>query len=164
MISSQTGRTTMETVSKDLDTAVSNFYHKHKDIDNNIASKRYDPKEWTLKEIIGHLVNSACNNHQRFIGLQFVSEMKFPEYQKFHLDWLEREQFNAMNYADLVLLWRQYNIFMAHLIENVDKSKLGNSFVNIDKTQTLKELILDYVNHLKGHLKQFEETLQQAGK
>jgi hypothetical protein len=156
----------METVSKDLGATVRDFYQKHQNIDNKIASKRCAAGEWTLKEIIGHLVNSACNNQQRFLGLQFVSEMKFPEYQKFHLDWLEREQFNAMDYADLLLLWKQYNVFIAHLINNVDKSKLGNSFVMENKTLTLQALIVDYVNHLKGHLKQFEETLQavkQAG-
>jgi hypothetical protein len=153
----------MEAVSKDLNAVVSTFYLKHKDIDNKIASKRHDPKEWTLKEIIGHLVNSACNNHQRFIGLQFVSEMHFPEYQKFHLEWLGQENFNELDFADLILLWKQYNIFIAHLISNIDRSKLGNSFVMESKTLTLQALIVDYVNHLKGHLKQFEETLQQVG-
>jgi hypothetical protein len=153
----------MEAVSKDLHTTVSSFYSKFKDIDNKTASQKYDSKEWTLKEIIGHLVNSASNNQQRFLGLQFVKEMKSPEYQKFHLEWLGREQFNGMDYADLLLLWKQYNIFMAHLINNVDKSKYGNTYEMEDKTLTLEELIPYYVNHLKGHLKQFEETLQKVG-
>ncbi len=154
----------MEVVSQDLDITVGNFYLKHKDIENSIASKRYDPKEWTLKEILGHLVNSASNNHQRFIGLQFVGEMQSPEYQKFHLEWIEREQLNGLDYADLILLWKQYNIFMSHLISDVDRSKLGNAFVMESKTLTLETLIVDYVNHLNGHLKQFEETLQRVSK
>jgi len=151
----------MEAVSKDLNAAVGSFYLKYKDIDNKMTSKRHTPKEWTLKEIIGHLVNSASNHHQRFIGLQFVSEMRYPEYQNFHLEWLEREKFNELDFADLMLLWKQYNIFIAHVISRVDKSKLGNAFIMETKTLTLKALITDYVNHLKGHLKQFEETLSQ---
>jgi len=84
----------MKETGQGLSIAVSSFYPKHKDIDDTIASKRPQPGEWSLKEIIGHLINSASNNHQRFTGLQFVSEMQFPGYQKFHLDWMEREQFN----------------------------------------------------------------------
>lgn len=154
----------MEAISKDLNTTVSSFYLKHDNIADNTASKRPDPKEWSLKEIIGHLINSAANNHQRFIGLQFVSTMQFPEYQKFHLEWLEREQFNGLNYADLMLLWKQYNIFLSHIIGIADSTKMENVLVMDDKEMTLRDLIIDYVGHLKTHLKQFEETLVQINK
>jgi hypothetical protein len=154
----------MNNISRDLNNAVAGFYEKYKDISDATASKRPEAKEWSLKEIIGHLINSAANNHQRFIGLQFVNEMRFPEYQEYHLQWIEREQFNKQNYADLLLLWKQYNIFLASLISGIDDKKLVNNFVYPDKTLNLRALIEDYVSHLKMHLRHFEETLQKVKK
>jgi hypothetical protein len=143
--------------------AVGAFYEKYRVTDDATASIRPEPDEWSLKEITGHLVNSASNNQQRFIGLQFVKEMQFPEYQKFHLKWLNAERFNEMNFSDLLLLWRQYNVFIAHIIVNLDPACMENILVMPDgKRNTLEFLARDYVRHLKDHLEQFEATLKKA--
>ena len=106
-----------------------------------------------MKEIIGHLINSASNNHQRFIGLQFVTEMalsRIPEIPD-RLDRRGKVQRPA-HLADLLLLWKQYNILIAHIIETVNKEKLGNYLLSGDKKMTLEFLITDYFRHLKDHL------------
>jgi hypothetical protein len=155
----------MREVSSDLTLAVESFYSKYKEIDDTAASKRPQPKEWSLKEIIGHLINSASNNQQRFLGLQFVPEMQFPPYQKHHLDWIGREKFNELKFDDLFLLWRQYNILNAHIISNTDTKTLENVLIMDDGRKIpLKAIANDYVKHLKIHLGQFEETLNQVKK
>ena len=149
----------MQNIDSDLNKTVQDFYKKYKNTDDKKASLRPEPAEWSLKEIIGHLINSAANNHQRFIGLQFVSEMAYPEYQKYQIDWIGMEKFNDLALADLMLLWKQYNILLGHIIETVNTKKLGNYVLMSDKKMTLEFLISDYVRHLKEHLVQFEKTL-----
>ena len=155
----------MKEISTDLDRTVDAFYLKHKGVDDKVASKRPQPNEWSLKEITGHLINSCSNNQQRFVGLQFVKEMVFPEYQKFHLEWMDVEKFNEMKVADLLLLWKQYNILIGHIIENIHEDKLDNYLTMPDgRKNSLRKLAVDYVSHLKNHMDQFEETLKIAGK
>ncbi|MCX6005712.1 MAG: DinB family protein [Chloroflexi bacterium] len=155
----------MKKISADLGRTVNAFYLKYKGVNDKIASKRPQPNEWSLKEIIGHLVNSVSNNQQRFLGLQFVNEMVFPEYQKYHLEWMDAEKFNEMKFDDLFLLWKQYNILIGHIIENIHENKLDNYLTMSDgRKNSLKKLVADYVSHLKNHLNQFEETLNKVSK
>jgi len=154
----------MQNINGDLNKTVQDFYKKYQNTDDKKASMRPEPGEWSLKEIMGHLINSASNNHQRFVGLQFVTEMPYPEYQKFQIDWIGVEKFNDLSLADLMLLWKQYNIFIGHLIDKVNPEKLNNILAMPDKRQTLEFLIADYYRHLKDHLGQFEKTLAKVGK
>jgi hypothetical protein len=155
----------MKDISKDLSRSVEAFYTKHNGTNDIIASKRPEVGEWSLKEITGHLVNSASNNQQRFLGLQTVTEMQFPLYQKDHLDWIGIEKINELKFADLFLLCKQYNILIAHIICNIDASKLDNHLVMLDGRKIpLKAIVIDYVRHLKDHLNQFEETLKKVSK
>ncbi|MHB8085202.1 MAG: DinB family protein [Dehalococcoidia bacterium] len=154
----------MQDISSDLNKTVETFYKKYKNTDDKKASIRPEPNEWSLKEVIGHLINSASLYHQRFVGLQTVNEMIFPEYQKHLLEWIGIEKFNDLSLADLLLLWKQYNILMGHIIETVNKEKLGNYLLSGDKKRTLESLITDYVRHLKDHLVQFEQTLAKVRK
>jgi hypothetical protein len=154
----------MQNIDSDLNTTVQAFYQKYKKTDDKKASIRPEANEWSLKEIMGHLINSASNNHQRFIGLQFVTEMTFPEYQKYQTDWIGVEKMNDLRISDLLLLWKQYNILIAHIIETVNKEKLGNYLLSGDKKMTLAFLITNYFRHLNDHLVQFEQTLAKVKK
>lgn len=155
----------MKELGNDLIQTVDSFYLKYKNIDNKTASMSPEPNEWSLKEITGHLINSASNNQQRFLGLQFVAEIPFPHYQKYHLKWLDREKFNELKFDDLFLLWRQYNVLIAHIIANMDNETLDNMLEMEDGRKIpLKAIAKDYVKHLKLHLGQFEETLGKVSK
>jgi len=155
----------MEKVCNELNSAVEAFYHKYCDLDNDITSKRIDADNWTLKEIIGHLIDSASNNHQRFIRLQIVNELIFPGYGQDNSRWLRIQKYNEMNFADIMLLWKQYNILIGHIIKEVDESKLGNRWVNSEGDKnTLRDLMTDYSRHLKDHLRHFEQTLKELNR
>jgi hypothetical protein len=71
----------MQNMVHELSDAINAFYQKYADLGDIITIKRPIAEEWTLKEIIGHLINSASNYHQRLVGLQCVNEMNFFEYQ-----------------------------------------------------------------------------------
>ena len=152
----------MENLDNELNQAVDTFYKKYKDLDNEITSKRLGSDKWTLKEIIGHLIDSASNNHQRFVRLQIVDELIFPGYGEDNSKWLEIQKYNEMNFSDIMLLWKQYNILIGNIIKVADESKLENRWEKPDGDKiTLKDLMIDYVRHLKDHIRHFEQTLQE---
>jgi hypothetical protein len=152
----------MENIYNELNSLVNVFYRKYKDLGNEITSKRPGTDKWTLKEIIGHLIDSASNNHQRFVRLQIVDELIFPGYGKDNSKWLEIEKYNELNFSDIILLWKQYNVLIGNIIKEVDGSKLENYWIKSDGEKiTLKDLMIDYVRHLKDHAQHFEETLEE---
>jgi hypothetical protein len=145
----------------ELNSSVASFYTRHCRLDNALSSKRTGPETWSPKEIIGHLIDSACNNHQRFIRLQIVEQLVFPDYGKDNLKWVRLGHYNDMDFADVILTWKQYNLLICKIIEEVDAGKLSNYWNNNGKEIGLSELMEDYVKHLKGHLASFENTLGQ---
>jgi len=152
----------MKDVYLELNSIIDYFYNTHKYLDNEITSKRPGVDKWTLKEIMGHLIDSASNNHQRFVRLQITDELIFPGYGKDNSKWLEIEKYNELNFSDIILLWKQYNILIGNIIKEVDEIKLGNYWRKPDGDKiTLKDLMIDYVRHMKEHVRHFEETLKE---
>ena len=155
----------MEKVYNELDLVVNAFYNKYRDLDNEITSKRSAANKWTLKEIIGHLIDSASNNHQRFVRLQIVDELIFPGYGKDNSKWLEIQKYNEMNFSDIMLLWKQYNVLLGNIIKEVDESKLENRWINSEGDKIiLRDLMIDYIRHLKDHTQHFGQTLQEINR
>ena len=155
----------MRDIYLELNSIINGFYDKYKDLDNEIASKKPGVDKWTLKEIMGHLIDSASNNHQRFVRLQIVDELIFPGYGKDNSKWLEIAKYNEMNFSDIMLLWKQYNILIGNIIKGADESKLENRWKNSEgDKKTLKDLMTDYVRHIKDHIKHFEETLEEINR
>ena len=72
----------MEDISQKLNSIVNNFYQKYQELNDEIISKRFSTDGWTLKETIGHLIDSTSNNHQRFVRLQIIDELIFPDYSQ----------------------------------------------------------------------------------
>ena len=122
-------------------------------IEDEAASTRPLPAKWSKKEILGHLIDSASNNHQKFIRTMAEKKSDFVGYRQNH--WVESQHYNAMNWHELVLFWASYNRHLAHLIENVAEGLLANE-ITIEKagTFTLEFIMKDYVEHLKHHLNQ----------
>jgi hypothetical protein len=114
---------------------------------------------WTIKEVLGHLIDSAANNHQRFVRAQFVSELVFPKYEQ--NEWVQSQNFNSIEWPDLIEFWRRYNLHLAHVIRNIAPEALGVPCrIGDYKPVTLKFLTEDYVAHLKHHLAKIEERAQ----
>ncbi len=146
----------------ELNLSVARFYTQYCGLENALTSKRLGKDTWSLKEIIGHLIDSASNNHQRFIRLQIVDQLIFPDYGKDNLKWVELGHYNDMDFADVILAWKHYNLLIGKIIEGVDASRLSNYWKTDGKEIKLSELMEDYVVHLKGHLASFENTLRQS--
>lgn len=143
----------VEHVARDLRQTIDVALAKLRGISDATAGEPLAPGKWSRKEIIGHLIDSASNNHQRFIRAQQGSTLSFPPYEQNH--WSASQQCNARPWADLVGLWHAYNLHLAHVIERIPDRHLAVACViESDAPVTLEFLVTDYVVHLRHHLVQ----------
>lgn len=113
----------------------------------------YGPGKWLRKEVLGHLIDSAANNHQRFVRAQLQGELSFPGYQQ--NGWVDVQAYRDEPWADLVDLWRSYNLHLLHLMSRVPEELLLTvCTIGTNEPVTLGYLMEDYVVHMKHHLEQ----------
>ena len=122
-------------------------------IGDEAASVKPLPNKWSKKEILGHLIDSASNNHQKFVRTIAEKHIDFAGYRQ--NQWIDSQKYNSADWQMLIGFWAFYNEHLAHVIENVDAGALANE-ITIDgaRTFTLEFMIKDYVEHLKHHLSQ----------
>ena len=109
--------------------------------------------KWSRKEVLGHLIDSASNNHQRFVRSRLQGELVFPGYAQ--ESWNRVQQYQSETWENLVQLWTSYNRHLAHVMTAIPESA-GQKRCNIGDGEpvTLEFLVTDYVSHLEGHLSQ----------
>jgi len=127
---------------------------------------------WSPIEILGHLVDSAANNHQRFVRAQFTDDLIFPGYEQER--WVSSQKYRDESWADLIQLWSSYNLHLLHAVsvipqhiltkprENHSLDQIAFNLVDRNKPATLEYLIRDYVDHLRHHLDQILEVTQST--
>ncbi|HEX2910667.1 MAG TPA: DinB family protein [Chloroflexia bacterium] len=115
------------------------------------SGRRAGPGQWSKKEILGHLIDSALNNHQRFVRIQLANNQHFPNYHQ--EDWVSLQNYQAENWEQLVNLWQSVNLHLLHVIQQIPQEKLSYTAVVGDgQPLTLGFLLNDYLEHLKLHL------------
>ncbi|HXT61773.1 MAG TPA: DinB family protein [Pyrinomonadaceae bacterium] len=119
---------------------------------------------WSSKQIIGHLIDSAANNHARFVLGQLKDDLVFAGYDQD--GWVRTNHYQERTWPELIEFWRSYNLHLHHLMSHADKAKLTTpctlhtlqeiAFKTVPKAEpvTLEYLMRDYVDHLKHHLAQ----------
>lgn len=120
---------------------------------NADTSKRPSPSKWAKKEILGHLLDSASNNHQRFVRASIQGSLTFPGYEQDKL--VDLQRFTEMDWGFLVDLWTSYNRFLAHVLTCLPPTAAKvTCAIGDHKPVTLGWIAEDYVEHLKHHLNQ----------
>ena len=121
-------------------------------ISDDAASKKPAPDKWSKKEILGHLIDSAANNHQRFVRLQLQSEISLPGYDQDN--WVRVNRYQQIPWSEIISLWSAYNRHIATVIESLDEAALEHVWHSPSGDVTLEFIALDYVRHLTHHLRQ----------
>ena len=119
---------------------------------------------WSSKQIIGHLIDSAANNHARFVLAQLKDDLLFAGYEQD--GWVRVQQYQNASWTQLVDLWRAYNLHLVHVMSCVPPEKLMNqctqhslqtiAFKTVRESEpvTLEYLMKDYVMNMQHHLGQ----------
>ena len=129
-------------------------------------------RKWSAKQILGHLIDSASNNHQRFVRAQFTDDLVFPGYDQD--EWVRVEGYNAEPWPQLVQLWRLFNLHLLHVMECMPEpqrtkhrarhnlQQIAWQTVAEDEPVTLEYFMRDYVNHLQHHLRQIPDAVMMS--
>ncbi|RYD59099.1 MAG: DinB family protein [Sphingobacteriales bacterium] len=109
--------------------------------------------KWSKKEILGHLIDSAANNHHRFVRMQFDDNYSITSYDQ--NKWVIYSYHQLADKQELIIMWKTYNLFLTSLMGNVADDMLNRKASTGDgRTVTLAWLFNDYVAHAEHHLKQ----------
>jgi DinB family protein len=157
----------MAEITRELRLAVDDASQRLSAMPDDKASHPVAPGKWSPKEIIGHLIDSASNNHGRFVRAQLTDDLFFPGYDQ--EAWVRVQQYSAANWIGLVTLWRGFNHHIANIVERIpaDIAQRQRTHHNLDQIAwktvptdnpvTLEYFVRDYIAHLKHHLSQIPE-------
>jgi hypothetical protein len=124
---------------------------------DDFAGVKFDPNKWSKKEILGHLIDSATNNHQRFIRAAQNTAHDFPNYDQNR--WVEVNRYNERNWNELVDFFCLYNLFLSRIFDSLPQDTMNNlcNFGNQGQVR-LEFVISDYIRHLKHHIQKILEN------
>jgi hypothetical protein len=115
-------------------------------------SHKPSPEKWSKKEILGHLIDSAANNHQRFLRVQFEDT---PHIVYDQVNWNRYSDHQSAKTDHLISFWEMYNRHLLAIIQAIPPPNLQRTCrTNEPQPVALEWLIEDYVRHLEHHLRQ----------
>ena len=143
----------MKNLSEKLLRVVESAEPRLRKIEEQTSDKRILPGGWSSKQVIGHLIDSAANNHQRFVRASLQASLDFPGYEQD--GWVCVQAIEEADWLMLVGLWAAYNRYIAHVIAHLPVSKLETKCrIGQGEPVTLSFLANDYLVHMLHHLKQ----------
>lgn len=147
-----------------LRTAVADGFARLSAISDADAFRPLTNDKWSAKQVIGHLIDSASNNHQRFVRANFTDDLIFPGYDQER--WVELGHYGEAPWESLLRLWREFNLQIARVMEATpadvkSKPRIRHNLHELafralaeDQPATLEYFMSDYVDHLEHHLGQ----------
>jgi hypothetical protein len=108
-------------------------------------------QSWSPKQELGHLIDSAANNHIRFVRAALEGEFHGPGYAQD--EWVKLHGYQGMPWEAIIGLWLHYNTLLARLVARIPPARLQTQcFIGSGTPVTLAFLIEDYVVHMQHHL------------
>lgn len=156
----------------DLLTTIDEVTSELRTVDPERAAHRPAAGGWSVKEIVGHLIDSASNNHQRFVRARWQDDLVFAGYDQDR--WVDAQDYQGAAWDDLLRLWAEYNRHIARVMASTPPPVLFREHgrhnlheiawrpVPVTATATLDYLMSDYVAHLHHHVAQIRDRLRGA--
>jgi hypothetical protein len=144
----------MEELIKKLESHCDTTYSKLLCISETDFYYKPDLNKWSKKEIIGHLIDSATNNHHRLIRAQYQDTPLVVYDQN---QWVLLSNYHDYPSKQLIDLWRGYNLHIVHILNNMSPSSLKRK-CETTSVFSLEYIVVDYLRHLEHHLDQIFST------
>lgn len=140
-------------VAEDLRAEIERTLPALRALDEAAAMRDRGPGKWVRKEILGHLIDSAANGHQRFVRAALAGRLDLLDYEQD--GWVALQRYRQRPWRELVGLFEALNRHVAHAMEAVPANQLAATCtIGDDGPFTLEWLMQDYVSHLRHHLAQ----------
>lgn len=150
-------------ISRSLEELISQWEPILAALPEDIIKNRKNNQNRTIKQILGHMVDSATNNLHRVVHLQYQpSPLIYPDYANFGNNdrWIALQNYQDEDWQNLVQLWKFINLHYAHVILFVKNDALNNVWITGNNQHvSLPEMILDYLRHFNLHLSEIDELI-----
>ena len=128
---------------------------------SDVAAQRPAAGRWSPKEVLGHLIDSAANNHQRFVRAQQATSLTFPAYDQ--NEWVTLQRYQDAEWSHLVSLWMHLNLHLVHVISRIPPTAYSTPCtIGGGEPVALESVILGYLSHVKHHMAQIRDRLAQG--
>ena len=143
----------------ELHAAMSEGLQLFQQVDETRTTRRARSGGWCAREVLGHLIDSACNNHRRFVVGQSADTARFDGYNQD--EWVSRQHYEKVPWRDLVALWSAYNRHLAHIMACTPDTVAARTALSPDDSGpvSIAFLMEDYVRHLRHHLAQIRTLI-----
>jgi hypothetical protein len=126
-------------------------------------STRRNSQNRTIKQIVGHMIDSASNNTHRTVHMHYGSNpLQFPNYATNGNNdrWIAIQNYQEEDWDLLINLWKYSNLHIVHVFQNVNPDKLENRWqCNETESVSLRDCIVDYLRHFQLHLNEINELI-----
>ena len=130
----------------------------------SLITERKNLQNRSIKQIIGHMIDSASNNLHRVVHQQYrESPLEFPNYATYGNNdrWIAIQNYQHEDRKLLLALWKYLNLHFIHVVKNIDENKLDNLWNSGDGTMvSLRDSVVDYLRHFKLHLQEIDELIE----
>lgn len=154
-----------DSISQEIISLVSEWEPVLGGLSNDTISLRKNSQNRTIKQIVGHMVDSASNNTHRIVHLQYQhTPLIFPNYATLGNNdrWIAIQDYQNEDWMTLIQLWKYSLLHIIHLIKNINTAKMSKEWISgPGEKVTLEEMVTDFPRHLRLHLSEINELIQK---
>lgn len=150
----------MDRIAEGIGEVVAEWDARLRNLPGHVLNGPRNCQNRNVRQILGHLVDSASNNHQRIVRLQYNAVLEFPDYRQDNDLWIGLQDYETADWQELTALWKYYNLHLMHVIRVVRTEALDNCWTDFEGSEvTLRDMIRGYLDHLNLHLGEIEKLI-----
>lgn len=155
-------------IAEEIRLMVSDWEIKFKSISDEVVTIPRNTQKRSVKQIVGHMIDSVSNNTHRIVHLQYQeSPFEFPNYASYGNNdkWIEIQKYQEADWEELIQLWKYAHLHFAFVVQYINPEKLQNEWYAEENVKiTLEEMIEDFPRHFKLHIDEIVELIASTFK
>lgn len=152
-----------KSITTEINSIIDIWYPRLSTLQMDVITLRRNSQNRSIKQILGHTIDSTSNNIHRIVHLQYqASPLIFPNYATFGNNdrWIAIQDYQNEDWMNMLMLWKYSLLHLCHVISNVEVSRLNNEWLGgPDETITLEAMINGFTGHLKLHMSEINELI-----